>query len=171
GRQRDQRLADQERAHERERQLAEKDLLALHRRHADHPEALPLQRELREDEAAREGRQRQRRRQQVHLRDQVLPEDVAVLVGEGPQVQEVDRQQAEEDQELRPLDGVAEEALQVLGHDQAHVAVDEEQQRRDEAVDEAPAGVALLRAQALRDVPAAQQQARAHRVRQADQEE
>ena len=83
------------------------------------PEVPPFQREQREDEPAGERREDQGGHRQVQEADQVPPVRALDVVAEAADVEEVERQQAEEDQELRPLRRVAAEGPQVLEDQEA----------------------------------------------------
>ena len=96
---------------------------------AQHPEVPPLQREHREDEPAGERREDQRRDRQVQEAEQVPPVGALDVVAEPADVDEVEGQQAEEDQELRPLRRVAAEGPQVLQDQEPDRPGEEEEER------------------------------------------
>ena len=91
------------------------------RRHAHDPEPFAFERELRIDEARGERGEIQRARAEVQERDEVRPEGVVQLLREVAQVEDVNGQQAEEHERLRPLRGVAPEHPEILHHERAHV--------------------------------------------------
>src|SRR5206468_3831929 len=95
-------------------EFAPEDGRAFERQETEDPEIPPLEREHWEDEPAGEGREDQGRHGEVEEADQVPPVRALDVVAEAPDVGEIDGQESEEDQELRPLRRVAAEGPQVL---------------------------------------------------------
>src|SRR5262249_14282772 len=132
-----------------ERELAPEDRLAAQGEQAQDPEVAPLQRQHREDEPAREGRQDQGRDRQGEEREQVPPGGALGVVAETAGGEEGGREQAEEDQELGPLRRVAPEGPQVLEDQQADRLGDEEEAAMEHGIQAVPADPSSRRAPAL----------------------
>ena len=105
------------------------------RKQAEDPEVPPFEREQREDEPAGERREDQGRHREVEEADQVPPGRALDAVAQPGDVQEVERQQPEEDQELRPLRRVAAEGPQVLEDQQADRLGQEEEEPVEDRVE------------------------------------
>src|SRR6185437_3133489 len=111
----------------RERELAPEDRLSLERQESQDPEIAAFERQQREDEPAGEGREDQGRDREVQEADQVPPVRLLDVVAQSTDVDEIEGQQAEEDQELRPLRGVSTEGPQVLQDQEADRVGQEEE--------------------------------------------
>jgi hypothetical protein len=78
------------------------------------PEPLALQRELRENETRRQRRQIERAGSQVQIANQMHPERIGQLLGEVPQIDDINGQQSEQHERLPPLGGVPPKHARVL---------------------------------------------------------
>lgn len=84
------------------------------RRHTDHPQSFAFEAELREHEAGGKGGEGHAGGAEVEEGDEAGPVLIFPVVGDAAKVEDVEAEEAEEDDELAPLGGVAPEDADVF---------------------------------------------------------
>src|SRR5208337_4095783 len=98
--------------------------LAAQRQETEYPEFLPFQAEHGKNEASRIRTQQKRRRPQVEQADAVLVAGRDLAQEEPLDIDEVKGHQAEENEDLRPLGGVAAKGAKILDDEQPGLRIE-----------------------------------------------